>query len=340
MKFILIVLSLVIMFGPAYGDSITPDSSLYITVFDKNIIHFNPDSSAKYNTDDIIAEDKGRIISTNVILPAFESPLKITAHLEIHPIPKDYASVYDPWDRAGHIKLVREGMADIEIVKFITSYGGFTEYDVDISYLSAILYGDCNFKGFIDTWSSPGWKVNFSLKYEPTKIDINPDWVDGLLFEQAYTKKDFGEDGIEIEVLVPDSMQTVKLYYFVSGHCTDGTDADEFIGKDNIIYVDEIPVYRYQPWRDDCRQFRAINPYTRRWSEGVWSSDFSRSGWCPGDVVDPLVLDLLDHLKPGRHKVKYIIEDVRPENEKGDHGYWRISSFVVGWKNKLNMQNY
>ena len=122
------------------------------------------------------------------------------------------------------------------------------------------------------------------------------------------------------------------MNYLVSGHCTDGRGADEFEQKDNVIYIDGHVVYRFRPWRDDCRQFREVNPYCRRWSNGWWSSDFSRSGWCPGDFVAPVELDLTDHLTPGRHTIRFVIENMRPVDEDGNYGYWRVSSHLVGWE--------
>src|SRR5690606_7265530 len=104
----------------------------------------------------------------------------------------------------------------------------------------------------------------------------------------SFTNEAFGADGVESRFTIPDGLSRVKLYYLVSGHCTDGRGADEFESKDNVFTVDDVVVYRYQPWRDDCRQYRAINPYNRRWSDGFWSSDYSRTGWCPGTEVNPL----------------------------------------------------
>lgn len=149
-----------------------------------------------------------------------------------------------------------------------------------------------------------------------------------------FTDEKPGKDGITTDVIIPDSLVKVDLYYLTSGHCTDGTDADEFISKDNVISVDKHVVYRYRPWRDDCTDFRAVNPYTRRWSEGYWSSDFSRSGWCPGDIVEPLVLDLIDHFKPGEHNVNLKIENIRPKDENDNYGVWKVSAFLVGYKEK------
>ena len=275
-----------------------------------------------------------RVMAAAVTLPLYDRPVTITAFLIVLPIPKDEVSVVDSWDRAGNIRLSREGSPDIELVKFVTAYGGQTEYEVDLTPLAPLLKGNCTFKAFIDTWLTPAWEIDFELVYEPVGDKSAPDWAEGLVYVESYTGKDYGNNGTEVTVTVPDDMKRVKLNYYASGHCTDGTDADEFVTKDNVIYVDGIAVYRYRPWRDDCRQFRDINPYTRRWSDGYWSSDYSRSGWCPGDLVEPLVLDLTDHLTPGEHKIRFVVEDVRALDDNGHFGYWRISSYLTGWTEK------
>jgi hypothetical protein len=103
------------------------------------------------------------------------------------------------------------------------------------------------------------------------------------------------------------------------------------VSKDNVISVNRVVVERFRPWRNDCGRFRARNPYTRRWSDGWWSSDYSRSGWCPGDVVAPLRVDLTDHLTPGPHTIGFNVEGVRPRDEDDHYGYWRLSAYAVGW---------
>jgi hypothetical protein len=133
------------------------------------------------------------------------------------------------------------------------------------------------------------------------------------------------------DVVVPEGARRVMLRYFTSGHCTDGRGADEFVTKDNVILVDGAEVHRFRPWRADCRDFRDVNPYCRRWFDGSWSADFDRSGWCPGDAVEPVEIDVTEHLTAGPHRIGFLVEDVRPEDESG-LGYWRVSAALVGWE--------
>jgi hypothetical protein len=314
-----------------------------IPVFDGNVIHFAPDDASSFDGGGVRAESDGRVIVRTVELPTLFEPARITAVVTTGPIPKDEISVNDPWDRAGNVRLSVDGAPDIELVKFVTAYGGVTEHEVDVSHLAPVLQGACTFRGFVDTWVTPGWKMDFALRFEPADEDeqagqpydlSRTDWCRALVYEESLTDELMAEGPLESVVDVPEGTERVLLYYLSSGHCTDGTGADEFISKDNVVAVDGTVVHRFRPWRADCRRFRDVNPYTRRWSDGWWSSDYGRSGWCPGDSVAPAVLDLTDHLTPGRHTVTVAVEDVRPRNEDGHFGYWRVSGYVVGWESR------
>lgn len=177
------------------ADDNNPGPKSAVKIFDNNIVHFTPDDSSKYNTGKIFALDKGRLIFTKINFRPYDSSMKITAHLQIYPIPKDDIAVYDPWDRAGNIRLVKDNMPDIEIIKFITAYGGYTEYKVDITHLAPLLRDSCTIECFIDTWMTPGWKVDFDIIFEPQSDIITPDWAQGIMYTDSYNKKEHGGRG-------------------------------------------------------------------------------------------------------------------------------------------------
>ena len=313
-----------------------------LEVFKEIVIHFTPDAPHRFDQVGVHALDNGRVMERRLELPkrlpqngVLQLPSKITAHLKIHPIPKNDLEVRDKWDRAGNIRMVLEDNSEIELIKFVTAYGGVTEYVVDLTHLAAVLHGGRTIRAFIDTWVSPAWTIDLTFNYEWEERDpTRPigDWISGLFYEPGFNRETEEDGGLNVQANVPEHLNRVMLYYYVSGHCTDGRGADEFESKDNVITVDGVVVHRYRPWRDDCRDFRAINPYCKRWSDGSWSSDYDRSGWCPGDVVDPLVLDLTDHLTPGDHKLNVQIDGVRPKDDEGHKGYWRVSAYLVGYR--------
>ena len=265
-------------------------TSYVINIFQDNLIHFSLVDSIinKYETVRVGSRENGREVVTQIELPDFDDGEKIIAKVNLRPIPKDLLSVYDPWDRAGHIRLERAEGPDVEIMKFMTAYGGKTEWEIDISNLAPLLKGSCTFTGWIDTWVTPGWRIDFSLIIEDGN-NKSPEWVEPIFYKLSYELEEPGDEGIETTIIVPPGMEEITLNYLVSGHCTDGRGADEFESKDNVLYIDNKEILRFRPWRKDCKQFRSINPYTRRWSSGDWSSDFEWTNWCPGDKVDLLV---------------------------------------------------
>lgn len=315
-----------------------------VHVFFRRPIRFAPEDAARFDDAAAHAADRGREIERTVTLPEFDPGMRVRARVRLHPIPKDVASVCDPWDRAGNVRLVAPGRPDVEVVKFMTAYGGETSHEVDVTYLSPLLAGECVFRGFVDTWLDPAWTMDFELTYEPSDPSPRPDWQEEWLEPgdlrppdwvvplvcETLTRERMDGGDVVAHVTVPPAPAHVVLEYLVSGHCTDGTDADEFVAKDNVITVDGAEVHRFRPWRDDCRKFREANPYCRRWWNGMWSADFSRSGWCPGDIVLPTPIDLTGKLPPGEHEIGFRVENVRPKDDSG-YGYWRVSAVLAGW---------
>ncbi len=296
------------------------DSST-VVIFDNNFIHFG---GGEKNDSKIFTEmDNGRVLSRTVYLPEFENPVKIIAKLDVN-------SDGDPWDRAASIYLDIPEQNNIELLKYITGFGGHSVLEQDVSFLAPMLKGEVNISAFVDTWVEDGWVVDFSLSFTEVDTLTESSWNFAALFNPGLTREQVDEAYPSAAVNIPPSQERVMLTYYVSGHATDGTDADEFESKDNVISIDDNEIHRYKPWRDDCRNFRDRNPTSGKWGD-VWSSDLDRSGWCPGDIVYPLILDVSDQLSSGQHNISYWIEDIRPKDGTGNYGYWRVSSFLTGW---------
>jgi hypothetical protein len=327
--FAAVFLCMQIAFGQIASDK--KIASVRVPIFHETMLHFHPDSANKYAEEGAIVSDNGRVQTKTVELPAVGKPYRIIAHIELIPIPKDDRSVCDRWDRAGNLRLVTPNKPDLEIMRFMTSYGGRTEHHMDVSYLAPLLQGKCTFRAYVDTWVSPAWRMNAELEFVPDTSYANADWVMPVYYTDSFTRQEM-PDGVSAAVEIPAGMQRVSLIYLSTGHCTDGTDADEFISKANVISVDNDVVMRFHPWRTDCRKNREINPYTSHWTDGTWSSDYSRSGWCPGCEVIPQEFDFTDHLTAGKHTIKFLIENMRAKDEKGNFGVWKVSGYLVGWK--------
>ena len=60
--------------------------------------------------------------------------------------------------------------------------------------------------------------------------------------------------------------------------------------------------------------------------ERIASSDLSRSNWCPGSSVEPMVVKLSD-LKAGSHALRIKIPATPVEGEKLNH--WLVSAYLT-----------
>jgi hypothetical protein len=303
-----------------------------VAVFTDVPLEFRADSAAAEVAPavGVAVEDRGRAVHRTLDLPGIDGPCRITALVTVRPVAKSDREVHDRYDRAGSIRLVSDGAPDLEVVRFITPYGGRADYEVDVTALARLLRGRRTIRAQIDTWTAPAWRLDLSFRYARVADYDDPAWAAPVYFTTDFNRRDMPQ-GDSVRVTVPAGMARVVLRYLSTGHCTDGVDEDEFVSKANVISVDGAVVARLHPWRDDCRRFRDRNPYCARWTDGSWSSDYSRSGWCPGVEVLPTEIDLTDHLTPGTHTLRFVIEDMRPRDAKGNYGYWRVSAGLVGW---------
>jgi len=327
----LVSLLAVILLLAGCGQEVAPPAAEVISLFDDVTVHFTPDDTTRYDSPFASARDNGRIMSTFREFPPRAGSAQVTLKLEVVPIRKDIRNMHDRWDRAGWVRLVKPGMAPVELCRFMTAYGGAIEHEVDVTRVLPLLTGHCEFEVFIDTWVSPAWVVDVELVMDsrPYAMGSPPSWTTGVFFPQGGLKTDQPSETTCVNI--PEGTRRTELALISTGHCTDGTDADEFITKDNVVLVDGEEVFRWRPWRDDCQDFRTVNPYCAKWADGSWSSDYPRSGWCPGDVTRPEIVDLSAWLPPGDHEITFLVEDIRPANAEGHHGYWRVSGALSGW---------
>lgn len=290
---------------------ILAQDSITVNIFQNNIILFS-----SYEQDSIEISENGQSISKMVDLPILEANYNVFAEVEI----EKNGENGDPWDRAGNITVLASDNTPIEIIKFMTAYGVPTKHRIDVSNLFSILQGPVQITGHIPSHPDfRGFIVNFKLIYIENNQYKSPEWVKPVFFTNSLERKHIEDNLTEFIIDVPAGLEKVNLLYYTSGHATDGRGADEFETKFNVIYVDGIEVYRFQPWRDDCENFPSNGNY--------W---LSRSGWCPGDFVEPIEINMTPYLTPGKHRIKYIIEDIRGVDNNFNYGYWRVSSFLTG----------
>ena len=136
------------------------------------------------------------------------------------------------------------------------------------------------------------------------------------------------QHGLEVTFELKEDAENVQLRYVTTGHGGWGN-GDEFVPKTNSIFFNDVPLFSYTPWRNDCGSYRLSNPASGNFGNGLSSSDESRSNWCPGTTTNPNLIDL-GNLSPGKHTIRVYIPLGKPEGNSSSA--WNVSGFLIGEK--------
>nr|WP_121270080.1 PNGase F N-terminal domain-containing protein [Pedobacter schmidteae] len=246
-----------------------------------------------------------------------------------------------------------EYLPPLELMRFFTSFGvgHFNEqakikgynwadsvvYKQDISTLLPALQGEVWIGVFIGNYDKGGHKVSLNFKYYPGDGDEakagKKDWIMPVfnttnvmeMAGQEYGTM-FDQDSLTVSVEVPQGVSNLRLRYLTTGHGGWGN-GDEFVPKQNEIFVDGKRVYHFIPWREDCATYRMLNPASGNFGNGLSSSDLSRSNWCPGTITLPVDVPLPE-LKPGKHTLKVAIP--LGKSEGTSFSAWSVSGVLIG----------
>ncbi|WP_395633788.1 PNGase F N-terminal domain-containing protein [Flavobacterium sp.] len=239
----------------------------------------------------------------------------------------------------------------VELMRFFTPFGvkqyNYLElkdktwaenvlYRQDISDLLPLLSGKEVWIGInIGNYDKGGHKVSANItihsegesKAKPTRIV--PLFCTNNIMEMAgqeYGTMFNNEKGLEVSFTLDQPMKNIKLRYITTGH-GGWENGDEFVPKKNTIYLNGKEAFGFTPWRQDCGSYRLSNPASGNFGNGLSSSDYSRSNWCPGTVTNPIFIDL-GNLPAGNHTLKVIIPQGLPEG--GSFSSWNISGVLIG----------
>jgi hypothetical protein len=194
---------------------------------------------------------------------------------------------------------------------------------------------------FIGNYDKGGHKVSLDLNFYPswTKTTsknkyINPLFSTVNILEmsgQNYGKM-FKTDTLETKFKLTENIENLQLLYTSTGHGGWGG-GDEFNPRLNKIFIDGKLVFSEVPWRTDCATYRLSNPASGNFSNGLSSSDLSRSNWCPATITTPKIIPL-DYLKPGNHTIQVVID--QGDDEGSSFNHWGVTGVLTGQMSILN----
>jgi len=189
---------------------------------------------------------------------------------------------------------------------------------------------------FIGNYDKGGHKVNVSLTIHPEEevVVTKPTEVIPLfnttnvmeMAGQEYGTLFNSDKGLVVTFTLNKDMKNARLRYITTGH-GGWENGDEFVPKRNSIYLDEKEVFHFTPWREDCGSYRLYNPASGNFPNGLSSSDYSRSNWCPGTSTNPIYVELGD-MKAGTHSLQVKIP--QGANEGPSFSSWNVSGVLLG----------
>jgi len=243
----------------------------------------------------------------------------------------------------------------VELLRFITPFGvgHYNEqvkvqgqmwadsvcYKQELTELAPLLQGPVWLGAFVGNYDAGGHELTLDLHWHPGRREkaepaTAPEpWVASLfntvnvleMAGQEYGRL-FEYDTLRVAFDVPAGLGPLRLRFISTGHGGWGG-GDEFNPKVNTLLVDGAVVAAVTPWRSDCGSYRRYNPASGNFWNGLSSSDFSRSGWCPGAAAEPFSL-VLPTLAAGRHEVALAIPQGAPEGDS--FSAWNVSGLVMG----------
>jgi hypothetical protein len=189
---------------------------------------------------------------------------------------------------------------------------------------------------FIGNYDKGGHKIslemNFYPEFEENTVEYDKfvlplfNTVNILEMSGQNYGRFFRTDTLLVNFEIPENLSNPVLVYTSTGH-GGWENGDEFVPKQNKILIDGQEIYSFVPWRTDCATYRLSNPASGNFSNGMSSSDFSRSNWCPGTLTNPEYIPL-SGLTPGNHTLQIIID--QGEDEGGSFSHWSVSGTITG----------
>jgi len=239
----------------------------------------------------------------------------------------------------------------VELMRFFTPFGikqynyielkgkdwhNEVSYRQDISELQAELSSKELYVGvFIGNYDKGGHKVNLEItihnqeKQSPRNSFSMPLFNTTNVMEmsgQNYATMFDSDNGLSVTFTLDKDIKNAKLRYITTGH-GGWSNGDEFVPKKNTIVLNGKEAFSFVPWRQDCGSYRLYNPASGNFENGLSSSDYSRSNWCPGTLTNPIMIELGD-LKKGTHTIVVKIPQGAPEGNS--FSAWNVSGVLLG----------
>lgn len=253
----------------------------------------------------------------------------------------------DDWDRLGWVEIKAPNGQWVELFRYITPYGVPCGESIDVTDYASILQGKVEFRMYIETWGTGGWKLNLKLNYKdgtPTYkySSVEELWHGDYSFGNPTDLQPTGDRTVRFE----SEVAAAKIRLVSTGHGWGNNNtgnAAEFYHAYHHIDVNGINTFSQDLWQN-CNP----NPANCTGQQGTWQ--YNRAGWCPGSMGMVFSYDFSAYVQQDSVKLNYIFEEgytdfCHPNNPNCVSGstcadcnasynpYYRVGSYMIKYSN-------
>ncbi len=237
----------------------------------------------------------------------------------------------DPWDQPAKISIIKNGQTH-EIARYITPFGiACGPWLIDVTDFKTLLKGYTEFASYIQVWGPSGWLLNAKLIYETNPIanpyqKLTPLWAtDNWVYGDPAISYDLPAQTVAVD----SNAKRVDLRMTITGHGQGNTNnAAEFSNYTHQVTANGVNITNHNLWNTDCNTNVCANQL------GTWL--FSRAGWCPGEGVDPFLVDLTNNVPANRNlTVDYVLQNYTNQLRTGYNGashtepHYKVHAYLV-----------
>jgi len=199
----------------------------------------------------------------------------------------------DDWDRLAYVQIKNKDGNWIELFRYITPYRVACDHSIDVTDYESVLQGEVEFRVYIETWGTGGWKMDLNLIYQAG----TPEYRYTGLQEAWHGTYNFGDPANlqpmpQLDVEPPANTEVATFRLVTTGHgwgANNTGNAAEFYYANHKLKVNGNNTFD-QAMKVICNP----NPDGCSPQFGTWQYD--RAGWCPGTIPKPYTYDLTPYI--------------------------------------------
>lgn len=195
----------------------------------------------------------------------------------------------DDWDRLAWVEIKDIHGKWVELFRYITPYGVACDHSIDVTDYESLLQGEIEFRVFIDTWGTGGWKMDLNFNYQQG----NPEFAYTNIDEIWHGFFNFGDPSnlqpVPVrDISAPANSEQAAFRLVTTGHGwgnnNTGNAAEFYFATHNLKINGSTEFTQFL--KTTCNP----NPDGCTGQQGTWQ--YNRAGWCPGTIPVPFFYDM------------------------------------------------